>query len=83
MHYRLTSYLHALADIFSLHENVGELFGAQDVPQRGLRKKSRRVMSILNIGHRYGRVADPVVHNGIHWYRHTVFGKNLRIKENE
>ena len=45
------SYLHHVADGFSLGENLTEGLGTEDVPQGGLGQQARRVGRVLHIHH--------------------------------
>ena len=70
--------LHGTGDALSVAEDLVEVLCAENVPQRGLREEARRVMRVLDVGHRDGGVGDPVVDHGVHRHGHGVLGQNLK-----
>jgi len=69
--------LHAGGERIAVGEDVGQVLRAQHVPERRLRQQTRRVVRVLHVGHRYGRVANAVVDHGVHAHRHRILGQDL------
>ena len=55
-----------------------KVFGTKNVSERRLGQESCRVVSVLDVGHRHGRVRHPVVDDGVDGNRHGIFCQHLR-----
>ena len=73
-------YLHQVADGLALRQDVGEVLGAEHVPQRRLRKQACRVVRVLHVCHRHSRVVHPVIDDGVDRHRHRVLRQHLRAQ---
>ena len=54
-----------------------EVFGAEDVSERGLGQHPRAVMTVLNIGHGDRCVRDSEEHDRVNRHSNTVLGQDL------
>ena len=54
---------------------------AQSVPQGGLCQQARRVMRVLDVGHRDGRIGHAVIYHSIHRHRDAVLREDLHTRE--
>ena len=63
-----------------LGQYLGEVLGAEDVAERGLCEQAGRVMGVLDVRYRHRRVADSVIDDRVHRYRHRVLGQNLHVR---
>ena len=70
--------LHGARDALSVAEDLVQVLGSENVPQRGLGKEARRMVGVLHVGHGDGGVGDPVVYHGVHRHGHRVLGQNLK-----
>ena len=70
-------YLHRARDALSVTEDLVQVLGTQDVPERGLRKQPRGVVRVLHIGHGDRCVRYSVVDNSVDRHCHGVLCQNL------
>ena len=75
-------YLHFMGNTFSFRENFRHGFGTQDISQRSRGQQLGGSKGVVDITHWHDRVKYSVVHDGIHCYRHRIFGQNLKLKFN-
>ena len=75
-------YLHLMGNTFSFRENFRHGFGTQDISQRSRGQQLGGSKGVVDITHWHDRVKYSVVHDGIHCYRHRIFGQNLKWKYN-
>ena len=70
--------LNATGDALSLAQDLVQVLGAEDVPERGLGQHPRAVVAVLHISHRDRGVGDSEKHHRVHRHCHTVLGENLK-----
>lgn len=71
------AYLHAVGDALAVRQELGQVLGAEDVPEGGLSQQAGGEVSIGHVGHRGDGVADAEVHHAVHADRNRVFGQDL------
>lgn len=71
------AYLHAVGDALAVRQELGQVLGAEDVPEGGLSQQARGEVSIGHVGHRGDGVADAEVHHAVDADRDRVFGQDL------
>ena len=74
----MATYLHQMADGFSLGEDFAQIFGSENVSERGGREKPGGSRGVLHIGDGHGGVIDAIVDDSIHGHCHGIFRKNLK-----
>ena len=75
--------LHHPGDGLPLREDLGQVPGAQYVPQGGCGQQPGGVRVVLNVAYCHGRVADSVVDYRINTNSHRVPGQNLYKNTNK
>lgn len=70
--------LHHARDRVSLRENVGEIFGAEDVTQRSCRQKPCGAIRVFDVGDCNHRIVDSIVDHGVNCHSNGVLGENLQ-----
>ena len=71
-----------MGNTLSFRENFRHGFGTQDISQRSRGQQLGGSKGVVDITHWHDRVKYSVVHDGIHCYRHRIFGQNLKWKYN-
>ncbi len=75
--YMSANCLHGSRNGFTVAQDLVQVLGAQNVAQRRLGQEASRVMGVLHVGHRHGRVRHAKVNDGVHRHRHAVLGQHL------
>lgn len=74
----MSGYLHGLADLVPVGQDLVQVLGTQGVSQRRLCQQLCGVGGVGDVGYRHARIVDAVVDHSIHGHRDTVPGQNLR-----
>lgn len=66
-----------MGDALAVRQELGQVLGAEDVPEGGLSQQARGEVSIGHVGHGGDGVADAEVHHAVDADRDRVFGQDL------
>ncbi len=70
----IPSDLHEVGNVLPVGQYLGEVLGAEYVPQGRLGEQASRAVSILNVCDARRRVGHAVVDHSVHCHRHRVLG---------
>jgi len=72
-------HLHHVGDSLAFGQYLGEVLGAENVAQGGLREQAGRVVRVLNVRYRHRRVAHSIVDDSVHRNCHRIFCQHLVV----
>ena len=76
------TYLHGVANVFTFHQNVTQVFGAKHITQGGLCKEASGAVCIFHVGNGHGGIGDSEVNHSIHSHSHAVLCQDLEKNTN-
>lgn len=71
------AYLHAVGDALAVRQELGQVLGAQDIPEGGLSQQAGGEVSVGHVGHGGDGVTDAEVHHAVDADRNRVLGQDL------
>lgn len=66
-----------MSDALAVRQELGQVLGAEDIPEGGLSQQARGEVSIAHVGHGGDGVADAEVHHAVYGDCNRVFGQDL------
>lgn len=74
------THLHADSDALAVGQELRQVLGSEDIPERGLSQQAGGEVGVDHVGHRCDGVTDTEVHHSVHGDRNRVFGQDLGEK---
>ena len=71
-------YLHEVADVLAVRQDLTEALGAENISQSGLSKQVGGQISVHDVHDRHNRVEHVIEHCRVHLHRHRVFRQDLQ-----